>query len=135
MTSAFKYVKANGLVEESEYPYVARDQTCKIDKGPHKVTGYTEISDVDNLKKGLAIGPVSVAVDASRFSLYTGGVFECTGSVRLNHGITAVGYNSEYWIVRNSWGTKWGEQGFMKIKMGDTCGIAKMACYPTVPKL
>jgi len=78
-------------------------------------------------------GPVSVAVDASRWGSYGGGVFSCPSqSPGINHAVTAVGYGhdgsgNEYWLIRNSWNTWWGEQGYMRLKAnggyGQDCGV------------
>ena len=86
------------------------------------------------------IGPVAVTVDASQFSfqLYTGGIYDppnCS-DFNLDHGMLVVGYGTnqdgkDYWIVKNSWGTVWGEAGYIKMSKGknNQCGIATMACY------
>merc|ERR1712157_186667 len=64
------------------------------------------------------VGPIAVSVAASQFGFYGGGVFDgCTGSTgaEINHAVQAVGYSSDYWLIRNSWGSSWGESGFMKV--------------------
>lgn len=72
---------------------------------------------------------VSVAVDASNWSTYKGGVFtNC--ATRLNHGVTLVGMTDQFWLVKNSWGTTWGETGYIRVARGNTCGICNMASYP-----
>lgn len=82
-------------------------------------------------------GPVSVALNADYFSQYAGGIFNepyCNGD--LNHGVLVVGYGEEngqaYWLVKNSWGPTWGENGYIKIAKnnGNQCGIANDATYP-----
>ncbi len=73
--------------------------------------------------------PISVAVDASDWSTYSSGVFnECDSS--LNHGVLLVGSNDQYWKIKNSWGTSWGESGYIRLFKGNTCGLCNVASYP-----
>merc|ERR1712002_861146 len=88
------------------------------------------------------VGPVSVAIDASpsSFRSYRSGVHysRSCSSRRLNHAVLAVGYGSEggrdYYLVKNSWGTRWGAGGYIKMarNRGNNCGIASKPSYPTV---
>ncbi|GJN39184.1 hypothetical protein PR202_gb28286 [Eleusine coracana subsp. coracana] len=91
--------------------------------------------------EGVAHQPVSVAIEASgrAFQLYHSGIFDGRCGTSLDHGVTAVGYGSEdgkdYWIVKNSWGTKWGESGYIRMArniyaFSGKCGIAMEASYP-----
>lgn len=131
MDSAFSYVRDHGLVSTDRYPYVARDQSCQIDQGPYKISGYTDAAGCTNLANALAKGPLSVAVDATNWSPYRGGVFNnCAGNV--NHGVLAVGFTAQYWLVKNSWGPSWGESGFIRVAKDNTCAICNYPSYPTV---
>lgn len=82
------------------------------------------------------IGPVSVALDASNLAEYADGIYdEPCSSFELNHGVLAVGYGFEkgqaYWLLKNSWGVNWGENGFFKLKRGENqCGVAVEPSYP-----
>jgi len=70
-------------------------------------------------------------LDANNFQFYDSGVFSDCGT-QLDHGVTLVGYTSEFWIVRNSWGSSWGEQGYIRLARGNTCGLANVASYPNL---
>merc|ERR1712071_104671 len=148
MDSAFEYVVANGGIDtEASYPYEARDKTCRFNAANvgATATGFMDVKagSESDLMALASVGPVSVAIDASRtsFQLYHSGVYNekrCS-SIRLDHGVLAVGYGTDavggdFWIVKNSWGASWGEGGYIKMarNMGNQCGIATEASYPTV---
>ncbi|RWS14794.1 cathepsin L4-like protein [Dinothrombium tinctorium] len=151
MDYAFAYIKSNrGLDTEKSYPYEGRDDQCRFkrkDVGADD-TGYVDIPSGDEqklLEAVATVGPISVAIDASHesFQFYSHGVYdepECS-STELDHGVLVVGYGEErswfksakYWIVKNSWGEQWGENGYIKIARGENrCGVATSASYPLV---
>ena len=78
-------------------------------------------------------GPLSVCVDANNWNSYTGGIMSVCGT-SVDHCVQAVGVDaSSYWKVRNSWGTSWGESGFIRLKYGqNTCAITNDPTYATV---
>ena len=96
---------------------------------------YRFITNERALKKAVAkIGPISVCIDASsNWQYYSGGVFtgSCSSSrSQINHAVLAVGYANGAWIVKNSWGTSWGENGYIRMKMGgNICGIGCYGAY------
>jgi len=75
--------------------------------------------------------PISVAVDASTWSLYGGGIMSNCGT-GVNHGVLLVGVTDTYWRIKNSWGTGWGEKGFIRIGPGNTCAICQYPSYPVL---
>jgi cathepsin L len=143
MDSAFKYIMAHGLCTESAYPYTARDGTCKSSSctmsADSKITKYTDVAHNENaLGTADDTEPISVAIEAdqSGFQLYKSGVFSGACGRNLDHGVTLVGYGTDsgqdYWKVKNSWGTSWGEKGYIRmIRNKDECGIADEPSYPT----
>ncbi|XP_068148101.1 cathepsin L1 isoform X1 [Drosophila tropicalis] len=149
MDNAFRYVKDNGGIDtEKSYAYEGIDDSCHFDKNSIGATdrGFTDIPQGNEKKLAQAvatIGPVSVAIDASQqsFQFYSEGVYDephCSPE-NLDHGVLVVGYGTEkdgsdYWLVKNSWGTTWGDGGFIKMSRNkeNQCGIATAASYPLV---
>merc|ERR1712042_30568 len=146
--SCWKYARdAGGNEPESAYRYTARQGYCRFNRGQVVATVRsfhdTQPGSESDLTNALSrVGPVSVAIDASAssFRRYRSGVHysgSCSSS-RLNHAVLAVGYGSEggrdYFLVKNSWGTRWGAGGYIKMarNRGNNCGIASKPSYPTV---
>eukprot|EP00178_Gracilaria_changii_P012372 TRINITY_DN3500_c0_g2_i1.p1 TRINITY_DN3500_c0_g2~~TRINITY_DN3500_c0_g2_i1.p1 ORF type:complete len:259 (-),score=11.58 TRINITY_DN3500_c0_g2_i1:30-806(-) len=131
MDSAFQYVRDHGLSSQDEYPYRAVNQQCQKDSGDTKISGFVDVPGCSNLDNALTRAPISVAVDATNWSLYAGGVFSnCAGNI--NHGVLVVGSNNDYWKIKNSWGTGWGESGFIRLAKGNTCAVCNYPSYPTL---
>jgi len=123
---AFDYMRAiGGIALETEYEYHAHDETCKdstVNKVETGVAGFNlvEPNSVDALMEAIQSGPVTISVDATTWSAYGKGVFQSSDcGAEINHAVTLVGYGEEdgqkYWIVRNSWGSSWGEQGHIRL--------------------
>jgi cathepsin L len=138
MDYAFQFAEGTAVATEDSYAYTARDGTCKssfttaIPAGG--VTGYKDVSNsASGLQSALNSGPVSVAIqaDQSVFQQYTGGVITSGCGSNLDHGVTATGYDGNTINVKNSWGSSWGVNGYVKIDASQ-CGITTSASYPTV---
>merc|ERR1712224_46493 len=146
MEAAFDFAGTVNVATEASYPYKATDGSCQtsfstaIPQGG--VTGYKSVGQsTADLKSALMTGPVSVAIEADQmaFQMYSGGILEDKGGflgscgTNLDHGVLAVGYGDGYFKVKNSWGSSWGEAGYLQISdQGNTCGIHSDATYPTV---
>jgi cathepsin L len=147
--AAIDYIVNNqngGVNSEADYPYHDYDEDCMFDpsKTYTQVTGYIDIAsgnEDDLADKVSSIGAAAISIDASQasFHYYTSGIYDepaCSSSW-LDHAVGCVGYGSEgstkYWIVRNSWGTDWGENGYVRmIWKNNQCGVATSAVIATV---
>nr|BAH11164.1 cysteine protease [Hordeum vulgare] len=148
MDYAFEFIINNGGIDsEEDYPYKERDNRCDANKKNAKVVtidGYEDVpvNSEKSLQKAVANQPISVAIEAGgrAFQLYKSGIFTGTCGTALDHGVAAVGYGTEngkdYWLVRNSWGSVWGENGYIRMERNikassGKCGIAVEPSYPT----
>jgi TolA-binding protein len=125
----FDYLQREGAPTESQVPYLERDATCDAKVKPeHKLVtwGFVDqqgaVPPTDKVKEALCkYGPVSSSVAATpTFIAYTGGVFEEENAFNTNHAVMIVGWDDKRgaWLVRNSWGTWWGEDGYIWVKYG-----------------
>ena len=147
MEGAFKFIIKNGLCSLASYPYTAKDGACQQCSAISQITSCFDVKPNDqvSLKAAVAKQPVAVAIEADTryFQSYSGGVLTSTScGSNLDHGVLVVGYGTEngidYWLVKNSWGTSWGEKGYVKIQKSSStndpgvCGIAMNPSFPTV---
>ncbi len=164
MHLAFDYcIENNGLVSNDDYTYVAEGQLCAIDceddclPGNHSfigeyyvnvvgsnITGYDYViprSTLD-IMASLQNGPIAIALDASSFifRFYKTGIIDIPSrmSEQINHAVLLTGYdkdeNGTYWIIQNSWGTDWGDNGFVKLRAREGDGVLLSQLYGVYPK-
>jgi len=148
MDYAFQYIiKNNGIDTEASYPYRATGPNkCefKANSVGATISGFTDVTSgsESDLQSSVDKAPISVAIDASHdsFQMYSSGVYyepSCSPT-QLDHGVLAVGYgtsgSSDYWLVKNSWGTDWGMSGYIQMSRNrnNNCGIATAASYPII---
>jgi len=150
MDYAFKYIHDNGGIDsETGYPYYARELGYCYYQSNYNIADVSGFVDVGHTEAALkvavaTIGPISVAIDATHpsFMQYKSGVYfeqACGNTIRsLDHAVLVVGYGTEggydYWLVKNSWGTYWGDGGYIKMarNYNNQCGIACKPSYPLV---
>ncbi|CAD8092981.1 unnamed protein product [Paramecium sonneborni] len=126
--NAMHYAQQIGLMSSYYYPYVGQQQGCRYNRGEFRINNYQFVGNQQQtLQHYLQNYPVSVGVDASNWQFYKNGTFYDCGQT-VNHYALAVGFDFGYnWIVQNSWGYGWGENGSIKLSPGNTCGILSQA--------
>ncbi|KAL5279089.1 hypothetical protein ACFFRR_003609 [Megaselia abdita] len=148
MEGAFRYIKDNkGINSQSSYPYKARQDNCHFDRSHVAATDSGSVvlssGSEEKLRAAVAtVGPVAVAISVCKtFYQYRGGVYfdnNCYNK-ELGHAVLVVGYGTDpkggdYWLIKNSWSTTWGEKGYLKLARNkkNNCGIGKYGTYPLV---
>lgn len=150
MKDAFEFIKSEGGIDdEKSYPYEGATKKCRFNKDKVAFSdagaAILPTGDEQKLKEVVAkFGPVAVAIDAGSiwFQFYHKGVYynkHCHNKQEeLDHGVLVVGYGTDpkkgdYWLVKNSWGPHWGENGYIKMarNKNNNCGIATVATIPT----
>lgn len=150
---AFAYLATHDMILEKDYAYTATGglrRTCYYDSKPHTTyetagAGYTQVeaNNVAAMKSAVALQPLAVAIEADQFcfQMYSSGIFNnAKCGTNLDHATLVVGYGvengTEFWIMKNSWNTTWGEKGYMRLQItGDDagiCGIQSDTQYPNL---
>lgn len=131
INKAVKYGESHAMCTESSYPYKARNGRCAstscstgIPRGG--ISGMKTIQQSTNaFKSALAKAPISIGVDATKFQSYRSGILSGCNPRQLDHGVLMVGYGSNYWKVKNSWGKSWGESGYIRLAQDAACGALR----------
>jgi len=136
MNEAYQFVVNNGITTETQYPYTSglteSDGVCQMPaSSPYAISGWTLIkaSTVEDLQAALTSeGPIAVGIYADQMQFYSSGIDVCTSSEAPNHAVLLVGYGNSngevYWIIKNSWGTGWGQAGYYYISTAKgACGV------------
>ncbi|XP_017788678.1 PREDICTED: uncharacterized protein LOC108571193 [Habropoda laboriosa] len=147
MDNAYKAIeRLGGLELETDYPYDAKNEKCHFLKNKAMVQVAAAVNITSNETKMaqwlVKNGPISIGINANAMQFYVGGIahpfkFLCDPET-INHGVLIVGYGMKeyrlfnrklpYWIIKNSWGPRWGEQGYYRIYRGNgACGLNTMA--------
>ena len=152
MDFGFEYIQKNGgLCSETAYPYKGVQGKCRASSCTHHspIKGHTDVQPGSqaSLMAAVAHGPVSIAVEADQtsFQFYKSGVMTSPCGRALDHGVLVVGYGHDedqgvdYWLVKNSWGPTWGEEGYIRLLRNGTlndgfgqCGILSTPSFPLV---
>ncbi|PHT30400.1 hypothetical protein CQW23_29994 [Capsicum baccatum] len=147
MTNAFEFIIQNGGIStRSNYPYQGQQYTCRSQEQTPavQISGYQVVPESETaLLQAVTKQPVSIGISTSQeFQFYRGGTYHGSCADRINHAVTVIGYGTDeqgqkYWLLKNSWGTNWGENGFMKIirdtgNPGGHCDITKLSSYPII---
>ena len=147
MEGAFKYIIENGQCSLASYPYTAKDGDCQTCSSVAQMSSCSDVKPNDqvSLKGAVAQQPVAIAIEADTkyFQSYSSGILTSSDcGTNLDHGVLIVGYGDDngqkYWLVKNSWGPTWGDDGYIKIARSDStndagiCGIAMDPSFPSV---
>jgi KDEL-tailed cysteine endopeptidase len=153
MDNAFSWIQKNeGLCKEENYPYVSGTtktaETCQktcINEDNSKISSFVDVppSSDSDMMHAISKQPVSIAIQADQkeFQLYKSGVFTGPCGTKLDHGVLVVGYGTlsgeDYYLVKNSWSSQWGDDGYIKLGRGKQynngdgqCGLLLEGSYP-----
>jgi len=149
ITPVFSWARGVGMCASAAYPYVGQQGTCRqCARVIPPIAGYQNVAASNDAAMALALasGPVTVAVQASTSSwqLYKSGVLASACGTALDHAVLVVGTGTDaatgidYWLIKNSWGSSWGEAGYIRLARGSRwgsagqCGVLMAGSLPKV---
>jgi len=143
---AFEYVSKKGIALEKDYPYSGRDGSCQYKGSGISFDSWRYITSNKQGGENILLnalqneGPIAITVNANKaWHSYSGGIMtasQCPKTSMISHAVAIVGFGmdrgTKYWIVRNSWASRWGENGYVRMEYGKSmCGIT--ACLSALP--
>lgn len=140
MEYVFDYAKNHPVLLEQDNPYKDKQTVCNrhnewshVQIYDYKVLTRNQYSDAEKQMEQLLhlYGPISVGIDSENMDNYQGGIFKADMcGTDIDHAVTIVGYTKNAWIIKNSWGPYWGENGYLYLEKGkNACGVAEYAVY------
>lgn len=126
---ALEYIKDFGQTTNASYPYQAVTGSCKTKTGVYRTYGVSQVAGCSEIEIEIQRRPLAVRVDASNWKSYASGIFNNCGN-DINHAVFMVGSSEESWIIKNSWSTSWGEQGYIRLAKGNTCSVCQGPSFP-----
>jgi len=145
ISDVFEFAEGEDIETEADYPYTGFADSCWDKSGAVGVNTVTNVpkKSVSQMKAALNKQPITASIDSTQYPFmhYMGGVItDETCGVTQDHGVLVVGYgmdaesSQEYWLVKNSWGADWGENGYVRIGInGDGAGVCGIMSSPTYP--
>jgi len=120
------YIRDKGLTTAAQYPYKGIKNNCQKETGEFKPSyTHVEYNGCESIQNGLYGSPLTVAVNAKTWQTYRSGIYDGCTSTEVNHDILLIGVATGLWRLKNSWGVRWGEYGYIRLKSGNTCGICE----------
>jgi len=134
-SSAYNWIRQNGICSAADYPYTGRDGTCKKTCKPVvRISGFTNVGKTEAAHQaGVTQQPLSIGIDATQLKNYKSGIFQGPCGTSLNHAVLTIGWTSDSYILKNSWGTSFGESGFFRFARNkNLCGMLNVVNYPVI---
>jgi len=134
-SSAYNWIRTNGICSAADYPYTGRDGSCKKTCKPVvRISGSTNVGRTEGAHQtAVTQQPLSIGIDATTLKNYKSGIFQGPCGTSLNHAVLTVGYTADSWIIKNSWGTSFGEAGFFRFgRNKNLCGMLNVVNFPII---